>query len=430
MSELIPLDEAARLLGLSVDRLTEMRSNNEISGVRVGSNWKFKQAELERVADELGIELGSGGGSLEDDDDDFELSDSSGGDSLELLSDSGDDLLLDDSSEGAIGAATGKKGGDANVLDDEDELLFGGSSLKLAAEASRKNKDNDTPKTGDLHDDSDSLIPRDPLESSTGKLLAALEDDDDPLALAPPEDELRLMDHDSSEDSSELGSDFEDSEIVLDDSDSSSELILDSGSQRGMSGKGAGRDKALSASLDAGGSDIDDLELASDDDVLSLGDMADQDSATMMQEDDFNLSPMEESDPDESSGSQVIALEDSDLFNESGVDPLAESGEGLEAPALLDDDGGLDSGFSGDGGFGDELAAGGLAGAGVGAAAMVGKPEVPFTLMQVLSLGLVASILAIGCTLLWDIARNLWMPGDRVLQSGLLKMTLDLLGIS
>lgn len=420
MSELIPLDEAARRLGVSVERLSEMRSNNEIAGVRVGANWKFKKQELDRVAEELGI--GAGGGESGDEDD-FELSDSSGGDSLELLSESGDDLLLDDSADGVEEVVRGS-GRDAttSVFDDEDELLFGGSSLKLAADAGKK--DRDTPGSADLHDDS-GPAGNDP-DYSTGKLLAALDNDDDPLALAPAEDELRLSDLDSSEEGSGMGSDFEDSEIVLDDSDSSSDLVLDSGSARGAGGRG-GRDSALAASLDAGGSDLDDLELAPDDDVLNMGEMADQDAATMMQEDDFNLSPMEEADADESSGSQVIALEDSDLFSDSGVDPLAESGEGLEAPALLDDDGGMAPAFGGgfdDGGFGGS----GLAVAGAGT--IVGKPEVPYSLMQVLSLSLVAAILALGCTLLWDIARNLWMPSDRVLQSGLLKMTLDFLGIS
>ena len=36
MSNLIPLEKAAAMLGLSVDRLTEMRSNNEIFAYRDG----------------------------------------------------------------------------------------------------------------------------------------------------------------------------------------------------------------------------------------------------------------------------------------------------------------------------------------------------------------------------------------------------------
>jgi hypothetical protein len=156
--------------------------------------------------------------------------------------------------------------------------------------------------------------------------------------------------------------------------------------------------------------------------VLSLGDMADPDAATMMQEDDFQLGAVEEADPDESSGSQVIALEDSDLFTDSSGDPLADSGEGLSSPEVIVEEDGLEAGYA------DAL--GGSALAGVGGQAMVmGRPEVPYSMLQVLALGLVALTLALGCTLLWDIARNLWMAEDRVISSGLLKIILDTLGI-
>ncbi len=437
MSQLIPLDEAARMLGLTVDRLTEMRSNNEVFGYRDGATWKFKMTELERVADELGISLGDGAASDElslEDDDDFELSDSSGDDSLELLQDSSEDLLLDDSVDSSgdmrLEDSGMRKSDDlslankesSNVLEDEDELLFGGSSLKLAAGSQ---PDGKSPiESIDVLDDDDFIMGKEE-GSSTGKLMAALDDEDDkPLKLAPAEDDLELMD-DSSHDSSELGSDFEDSEIVLDDSDSSSELVLDSGDSLDL-GSDSGSDLVLAASLDAGGSDIDNLELAPDDDVLGLGDMADPDAATMMQEDDFNLSPMEDVDPDESSGSQVIALEDSDLFEDSGLDPLAESGDSMEAPALLDDDG-LEPAYGG--GFDDGFGPGsGLAASG-SAAVTMGRPEVPYTLWQVVVLGIVTALLALGCTLLWDIARNLWMAEDFVLSSGLLQMIRDTLGI-
>jgi hypothetical protein len=416
MSQLIPLNEAARMLGVSTDRLTEMRSNNEIFGYRDGATWKFKLQEIQRVAEDLGISLGSG--KADSDDDDFELSDSSGNDSLQLLADSGDDLLLEDSGDDSeeLPAGTGKRASDI----DEDDLLFGGSSLKLAAEGKGAGKDKPK-KPADIHEDD--LIPKKNPESSTGKLLAALEAEEDRLELAPAEDELELADDDSSQEDSELESDFEDSEIVLDDSDSSSELVLSSDDPPLKGGKRkAGSDLALESSLDSGGSDIDSLDLAADEDVLSLGDMADPDAATMMQEDDFQLGAVEEADPDESSGSQVIALEDSDLFTDSSGDPLADSGEGLSSPEVIVEEDGLEAGYA------DAL--GGSALAGVGGQAMVmGRPEVPYSMLQVLALGLVALTLALGCTLLWDIARNLWMAEDRVISSGLLKIILDTLGI-
>ena len=47
-SELIPLAEAAQKLGVSVEKLLEMRSNKQIFAVKDGSSWKFKQSELDQ----------------------------------------------------------------------------------------------------------------------------------------------------------------------------------------------------------------------------------------------------------------------------------------------------------------------------------------------------------------------------------------------
>ncbi|MEM9412286.1 MAG: helix-turn-helix domain-containing protein, partial [Planctomycetota bacterium] len=85
MSNLIPLEDAAKMLGLTVDKLNEMRSSSEIFGYKDGTSWKFKMQEIERVADELGVTVGSADAveddefdiSLEDDDLDFDLGDSS-----------------------------------------------------------------------------------------------------------------------------------------------------------------------------------------------------------------------------------------------------------------------------------------------------------------------------------------------------------------
>ncbi len=56
MAKLIQLDEAAEMLGVSPDKLMEMRSRGEIFGYRDGSNWKFKEQEIERVAGQLGVD--------------------------------------------------------------------------------------------------------------------------------------------------------------------------------------------------------------------------------------------------------------------------------------------------------------------------------------------------------------------------------------
>ena len=47
--KLIDQDEAAKILGLSTDQLTELRERFEISGYRDGSGWKFKQDDVEKL---------------------------------------------------------------------------------------------------------------------------------------------------------------------------------------------------------------------------------------------------------------------------------------------------------------------------------------------------------------------------------------------
>ena len=94
MSKLIPMEEAANILGMTVEQITELRSNHEIFGYRDGQNWKFKMTELERVAGELDIKLNVSGavekvaGDLSDS---FAFS----------LDDSVDDLILDDDVSGS-----------------------------------------------------------------------------------------------------------------------------------------------------------------------------------------------------------------------------------------------------------------------------------------------------------------------------------------
>jgi excisionase family DNA binding protein len=445
MSNLIPLDEAAKMLSISPERLVEMISKKQIFGYRDGSSWKFKSQEIERVSDEFGLGLAGGAAaddsgsfslsdsSLNDDlilddssseDEDFELSDDldslsslaksdSGGsnddsnfdlsDSSELfLSDSSSDLVLsDDSSD------SGSKS-KAGVGEEDDLLLFGDSSLDLVSGDSKKSLKGDS----DVHD-SDLLL-SDDAAGSTGKLLKAMSDrvgdSKDEISLSEDElfdDDLRLADSDSLDDAVDLSSDYEDSDIVLDDSDSSSELVLES-NELGISLGANDSGIELSGGLELAGSDIDDLELP-DDDMISLSEAADADAATLMQEDDFNLTPFEESDTDDSSGSQVIALEDSDLFSSDSDSTLLNDADMVAQPQMLSDSP-LQP---------EPVVAGGVA----------ATPEIPFTVWQNVALVLVASLLLISLPIVFDTARNLWMPSDQVTHSGILNMILELTGM-
>ncbi len=56
MAKLVPLEQAAEMLQITPEKLTELISKKKIFGYRDGATWKFKEQEIERVANELGVE--------------------------------------------------------------------------------------------------------------------------------------------------------------------------------------------------------------------------------------------------------------------------------------------------------------------------------------------------------------------------------------
>lgn len=329
-SELIPLAEAAAKLGISPEKLLELRSNKQIFGVRDGSSWKFKQSELDRVAEDLGL----GSGQISDLDTPIE----NVSDSMDLLEGS-DDLLLTDSGSGSLSGS---------LLQDSDEL-----SLEDSSGPAAKAK-------GSAKDDLDLM-------------------DDDLF----PSDELSLQDS-AGLDSEVLSSDFVDSsDVVVDDSDSdgsgSEDLMLD--------------DEDLVVSNQ--GVEDDDFEL-SDSSILSLDDSGNPD--------DFDLEPFAEASDDQSSSSQVIALEDSDLMDDSHPTMMAgQSGELLSGDQLgADDVMPL-----------EDFGAAPLGGAAAAAAGMTMVPaEPPYSVLQILSLGSALLFTAALAILSLDLAQNMWQPND------------------
>ena len=155
MANLIPMEQAAEMLGMTVEKLTELRSNNEIFGYRDGQNWKFKMSELERVANELDIQLkasveGEAPLILDDEDEDdfgFDLSDSSAeisSSDISLGLEDSSELSLEDSGElltpGGASSLSGvdefsfEDSGELS-LEDSGELLMGAGSLSGSTEA-------------------------------------------------------------------------------------------------------------------------------------------------------------------------------------------------------------------------------------------------------------------------------------------------------
>ena len=542
MSKLIPMEQAATMLGMSVEQMNELRSNQEIFGYKDGGTWKFKMTELERVADNLGISIGGLGGAAEslgdkakgmaDSFDDLDFGDSEdllldddsssameldidedssvelveSGRSSDIFTDLEDDgvtledsgLLMsgtskelgdldgglvlggsgeidlgdsgslkfndstpdlpvpDDTPNESIGsdlnlaADSGLNLADSGVLELEDsgvleledsgilelgtgsdlnadeQLSFGTSDISLASASGNSLKANDTGSdilSGDEVDDGADKAP------STGKLLAG----DDSLLVPEDdlfEDDLVLQDSASFEDSSDFGSDFE-NDLILDDSDSSSELVLEA-NQSGIALSGNESGIMLADEpLELGGSDIDQLELPGDDDMIVLDDSADLEAATMMQEDDFNLTPLEQSmdggDGDGSS-SQIIALEDSEIFADESEATILGDADAFGEPALIDD------------GYAEAGMAGGVA-MGAGAAMVPGMmsddayakpaaaPEAEYSIGSLLGLVLAASVLLLGSLLAFDTCRNLWMDDGQVVGSGFLDMVVTAFGM-
>ncbi len=491
MSKLIPMDEAAGILGMTEDQVAELRSNNEIFGYRDGATWKFKMSELERVADELGLSLNVGGSaidavkgkiddavselglSFEDSSDDLILDEP---DSVELLEDSSIELFSSSSDDAASASdsmsvsASSLKLDDLKLLDeddDDDSLKLGESSAILKSDSdkpaaaatpaapveSKKADDSINLSSSSIFDSEESLSFGSSLElgddadagddatdlaladetmssadsgSGTGKDLDVAASDD--LLLVDDGDELSLEDSVSFEDSADLGLQLASSgdELSLDDSDSSIDLKLEtdaSGINLAISESGI----SLSSDepLELGGSDIDALQLDDDDDdVIMVEEEADQDDPTLMQEDDFNLTPLEEAAPVADSTSQVIAMEDSAVFADESAATIM-GGDDFEAEVV--DDAGFGDGF-GDEGLGDDGLYEDSALAGAGAAvAMV--PEVSYSKWQLISLGLVSTLLLAGSLVAYDLARNLWMPDNQTVGRGVLKFFLGLVNM-
>ncbi len=451
MSNLIPMDEAARILGMTVEQVSELRAENEIFGYKDGTTWKFKMSELERVAGERDISLNmSEAAKVASDLSEsfgFDLSESSGLlmedsavqgmvedlDSAEYIEDSSVELAqpestainldndsgsidlddsgirLEDSGLLADNASDTAKssGSDSNSVldDDEDKLSFGSSSLKMASD-SRKLAAND-----------DDLASKSSVKATESAILLGGSDDD--LLIADSGDDFTFGDDSGSfEDSAELGSDFEDSgNLILDDSDSSQEIKLEANeSGINLAASSSGISLAESGELNLAASDIDAM---GSEEIVELDD---DDSPMMLEEDDFNLTPLDSSmdEEDDTSGSQVIALEDSEIYADDSVATvLGDDGfEPVEAEAAFDD------GFGG--GYDDGGYDAGLAPAGIGVAAEI--EESPYSVAQIISLGGVLLLMLPAGMVAYNLAQNLWLPADQVVGESVLTFFLELVG--
>jgi len=472
MAKFVELAEAARMLGLTPEKLVEMRSNGEIHGYRDGASWKFKAEEIDRVKAELAGMVGDliGSGS------ELDLSDAP-------ITVEG---LLDESDE-----PKKKKGSsDASVLGSEhepstdDSIVRGDSDPgSILVSEEELGESAETPSTiigrgGDVHADSDlALTPDDggsalsfvpgaegtdlsltpgsgvdselALEEALGGSSALAESD---VALVPGvgSSDVSLIPDPGSEqylDSAGLSDVLsDDSELKLEvpssasgrgkmakpadtgsgdlDAGLGSELALSddddvvlSGSSGSALGLGAGdsginlssptdsglsleadsgiqlqspTDSGLSLEeepLDLGGSSISSLELPDEDEVVELDES--MEPVAVKKDEEFLLMPSGEMAVDESdSGSQVIALEDSEAFDAIGGQPMLTEAEQPMVPMP---------------GMGPM--------AGPGAVPTYAGPvawEAPYSIWNIMGLLLIVMFLSLAGILVTDMMKNMW----------------------
>ena len=375
-SKFVELSEAAKQLGITADELNDARNAGEVHGFRDGSSWKFKPQELERFAEERGGSLDAG--------------------------DNFDDLLDDLNIDG---------GGGSSVLVSDEALGAGQESLSstIIGENSAGAADSDlrlvpAEDEGDdisLDDDNDDLQ-LEPLADSTGSDLTLDDADDDELSLEPATGTGEL-----GAASDELDLDGLDDDDLTVDIGGGSDLTLGTGDSGINLASPADSGLSLEEEPLEIGSSASGLELPEDDEVISLGAEAGPDDATQLkQEDEFLLSADETDDDggDESSGSQVIDLEDSAAFEDSGDGAgLTPAGGGLEAE-LQSQAGGVDPSM----------------GLGQPAPTYGGSPETPYSIWNVAALMFILLLLSVSGIVMIDLIRSLdtW-EGESTISSGL-----------
>jgi len=422
----VDLNEAARMIDVSPEELVEMRSRGDIFGYRDGASWKFKLDEVERVIRERGAEGRSGGDSavLAAGDDDFisGLSSKILAEKAREESEAGSVLVSEQelgvSAKGGStiigkGLAPEEKAGESDLrLADESSVnrLAGGSDKLLEAPESKL----DAASASDVLHGSDIQVSGGsgtgdmplPKPGSTGGL-----DVGDALALSEDDDlEIGSSDIALDEEIRPKGSSGKGSDVTLGTGDSGINL--------------APSDSGLSLEeepLDLGGSGVEALELPEDDEVIAVGgEAADQDQPTQVKADnEFLLSAGDSLQEDESdSGSQVIALEDSESFDQDAATMLKTE----PAPALAAE---------------EEFAPVAVE-TGMGMAAAPAAPvyvtapvaEVSYSLWNVLSLGTVAMVLAICGIMMTDLMLNMWsFAGENSVSTGVMDSVLAILGV-
>ena len=432
MADYLPLSEFAAKLGVSEDTIQDLRERGKVRAFRDGSSWKFKEDELDKARGILAEEGLSGGDSESQE---FELSGvtdsdegSSGSMDSILISDTGEggdsgsshiisqdsdsslsldsDIGFDDASSSSVDPA-----GESNLsslsLGEGSDILEGSSINKPRDEDSFSLQDDDELTLSDEGSDVNIDLgsePADPEGTGSG-LSLGLEDESLDLGTSG----IGLDDNDSSGELTLDIEDDEDSSMDLlaseDDLGLADEPVSKGGSEINLVDDDSGVGLVAEAddddfSLSTGDSGLELISAEEADEVVA--DSTDNDEigdalAGGAAEDDFLLTPVEGDLEDDDSGSQVIALDSDSMSSESGLFGSATL-EGGDFGGLGESDG-----LEAD----DSVMAG--AGTMAAAAPVAAAPaEVPYSFMNVLSLGFTALLLLVCGLMVTDLMWNMW----------------------
>ena len=198
MANYLSLEEAAKKLGISADRLVDLRSQGKVRGFRDGASWKFPEDAVDQLAEDLAGEIDPPSSS----DDQMESGDllmESEGDNL-LEIDSGElkmesPAIVHDSEEIDLSAdkpAESGSGASSLELMDELDVLNGSGEGEVSSPSSGVLGELDLLGADDKNDSG--LISGDSgllADASSKEVDDALDEDDD-LVISADDDDLML----------------------------------------------------------------------------------------------------------------------------------------------------------------------------------------------------------------------------------------------
>lgn len=424
----IGLDDAAEQLGVSKERLNELREAGDLRAYRDGASWKFRTEEIEKLAaeglptggdddlelGELELDLGdiaSPEAAADDGDLDLGIEPLGEGDDAESI------LLTEGELEGGLPRPPSTIIGRGESSDDDDLSL---APASLAGESPSPSFDEVDELELDLEAESSRILDGKDVAAAQAAAKEASATDDDELELdlgsAAPviggSDPANASDPSvtgelpkpgsvaglSGLDQVELGAD-EDDDVVLGGSDDLSLSGSDSGINLAPSDSGIALDEVP---LDLGGSAIGsalDLAALSAASGVGGGSDAKDDDGGLASGEDFLLTPTSEGEGEEEDSSQVVAFED--IAEEEDVVAFTPDEEGEEEEEF---------GFGGESSIGGDLGGAAIGAGPVGAQAAVAPAaaEATFPLWIMLLMGSSLFTMTLCGMVALDLVQSIW----------------------